>query len=174
MENNGKTIIYIVLALILGLGGGYYYGSKVFYEKGHSVGYEQARVEIKTQLENKRIVEPTPTEVRVISGTIQSIGNSQFVIESRLPFDPTLPEGQQSRTVTKTVTITPETEITVRVVEANKEPAKAGVPFRPFIVKNSKIDFSTLKVSDSVVVEASENIANKATFEAVSVFKNSQ
>lgn len=174
MENNGKIITYIVGALLLGLIGGYYIGSTSGYSSGHLAGYEKARGEIKTRLEDQRIVEPTPEDVRIISGNIVSIEDNKFIIESRLPYDPTLPEGEQSRTITKTVLVTPATEITIRTVEANKEQPKAGEPFRPFIVRNSKIDFQSLKVSDPVIVESAENIAGKPTFEAVSVFKNSQ
>ncbi len=109
-----------------------------------------------------------------MSGKIRSIGNNQFVLESQLPFDPTLPEGGQIKTVTKTVLITTNTEISIRTVEANNSVPKKGEPFRPFIVKNAKIEFKALEVSDAVVVEAHENIADKTSFEAVSVFKNGQ
>lgn len=169
MENNGSTKVYVVAALLLGFIGGGYLG----FMRGSSTGYEEARVEIKTRLEDNRYVEPVAKDVRVISGTIQAIGDNQLTLESRLPFDPTLPEGEQNRTITRTVLITPKTEITVRVMEENKQPPKPGEPFRPFLFKNVKLDLKELKTSDAVTVEAGENIADKESFEAVSIFKNS-
>ncbi len=170
MENNGSSKVYILLALVAGLAGGYYYGSTVYYNKG----YEQARTEIKTNLENKRIIEPTAKDVRVISGKIISINGNQFVLESQLPFDPTMPEGQQVKTIIKTVIVVSATEISTRTVEANKAIQKAGEAFRPFIVKDIKIKLNDLKIADAVVVEAGENIADKTSFNAVTIFKNGQ
>ncbi|MDO8493668.1 MAG: hypothetical protein Q7S19_03960 [bacterium] len=170
MEDNQNSKVYIFAAVVLGLSVGYYFGSV----RGYSSGYETARADIKTRLEDKKIIQPTLADIRVISGTIRSIGANQFVMESQLPYDPTLPEGEQVKTVSKTVLITSATLISVRTVEANQATPKAGETFRPFIVKNVKIDVSALKISDAVVVEAGENIADKTSFEAVSVFKNSQ
>ncbi len=173
MENSENKKIYIIIAMVFGILGGYLYGSKIAYNKGYAVGYEKSRVEIKSRLEEKRIVEPTPKEIRIISGKIISIGDNQFVLESQLPFDPTLPEGQQTKTVTKTVLVTPTTEISTRTVESNRTPPKSGETYKPFSVKIVKTDFESLKVSEQVVVEASENIVDKDLFKAVSIFKNS-
>lgn len=169
MENQ-NTKFYVAIALLVGLLGGYYYGGK----SGYSIGYESARVEIKSRLEERRIIEPVSKEIRIISGVIQSLGDNQFVLESRLPFDPTLTEKEQNRVITKKVLVTPSTEISVRKVEANSERPKAGEPFRPFVVKNLKSKFKSLKVSEAVVVQAAENIADKSSFEASSIFKNEE
>jgi hypothetical protein len=174
MENNSKTIVYVAIALTIGLGAGYYYASTASYQRGYSLGYEKAREEIKSRLEDTRTIEPTPKDIRIISGTIKSIGENQFTIESRLPFDPTMPGGGQSRSVIKTVFITPSTEIVIEIIEANNATPKSGEQFRPFIVKRSKVDLKSLRVSDAVVVEASENIINKTSFDAISVIKNNE
>lgn len=170
MENNQKIIIYIVVALVLASGGGYYLG----YSMGNSSGDASARAEVKKQLEDKRIIQPTPTEVRVISGVIQSIDDDQFVIEAQTQFDPTQPESKQAGTISKTVMISSATKISVRTMVENRTPPKEGEPFRPFIISNIETDFKSLKVGDAVVVEAGEDISNKASFEAVSIFKNNQ
>lgn len=174
MENNWKVGSYIIVALLLGFFSGFYFGSIVSYERGYSVGEEDTRVEIKTRLEDTRTIEPTPKEMLIISGTIQSIDDNKFVLESRLPFDPTLPAGEQVKTITKTVLVNSSTKISARVVEENREAPKTGEPFKPIIVRNVEIDFKSLKVADAVSVEASEDITNKSSFEAVTVFKNGQ
>lgn len=170
MENNGTSKVYIIVALLLGVAGGYYLGSL----RGYSSGYEVARVEIKTRLEETRVIEPVAKDVRIVSGTILSIGKGQFVLESKLPYDPTTPEGTQQKTVTRTVVVTDSTAINTRTTEANRAVPKAGEQFRPFITTNIKLDFSSLEVSDQVVVESGENISNKTSFKAVSIFKNGQ
>ncbi len=169
MDNNNSKI-YVAAALALFLALGFYAGYVFFYNRG----YEQARSDIKTRLQDKRIVEPTPTQVLVVSGKIASIGTNQFILESQLPYDPTLPESEQQKTISKTVLITPATTITVRTVTANNIPPKPGEAFRPFIVSNTKTDLSSLKVGDAVVVQANQDISNLSSFEAASVSKNGQ
>src|SRR3989338_416650 len=96
MESN-KIVSYIIISLLLGLLAGYYVGS--------SVAYEQARSEIKSRLEERRIIEPRAKETKTVSGVIKSLGDSQFVLEISRPFDPTLSLSEQSGLSTKTVLI---------------------------------------------------------------------
>ena len=168
MEND-KTKVYVVITLMAGLVLGYYYGSA----RSYSLGYDKARLEIKSRLEEKRIIEPVAKEVRIISGVIKSIGDNRFILESHLPFDPTLSEDQQNRLATKTILVTASTKISIRTLETDQEPRKPGGLVQPFVVKNLKTDFKSLRISEVVVVEAEENIANKSSFEASAIFKNS-
>ena len=163
--DNDKKKIYAIATFILGLVLGYYYGL--------TRGYSKARTEIRSKLEDQKILEPVQKEMRVISGVIRSIGNSQFILESRLPFDPTLSDTEQKKVITKKVLISSNTEISVRTVEANPQQPKSDELFRPFTVKILKTDFKSLKVSEQVVVEAFEDIAFKESFEAKAIFKNS-
>ena len=172
MENN-KFKILAVVTLLVGLLGGYFFGSAQGYKAGYIGGYEKSRGEIKDKLIENRMIEPTPTEVRTISGTIRSIGENQFVLESRLSYDPTLARDAQ-KTITRTVSVSPDTTITVRVVVESTEKPKPGEPIRPFVIKNETSDFKSLKVDEQVIVEAGENIANETQFVAKEIFKNAQ
>ncbi len=170
MDNNFKSAVLIIVALIVGIIGGYYFGSN----QGYTSGYETARGEISTRLVDKGVVQAIPKQLLSISGTIKSIANNQFVLDSQIPYDPTLPDSAQKQMVTRTVLVTPATEITIRSVVQNTAKPKANEPFSPFIVTNTKTNFSSLKVGDQVSVGSVVNILNKTTFEASSIFKNAQ
>jgi hypothetical protein len=169
MENK-KLGILVVAALIFGIFGGYFFGSK----GGYSSGYETARVEIKQRLVESQVVEPTPEEVMVISGTIKSIGSDRFTIESRIPYDPTLGQEEQNSYTTRTVLVGSATEIFIRKVEVNNATTNPGQPVRPFVTRNDKVALSALKADDQVVVQSGENIANKTEFTATTVIMNSK
>lgn len=171
MDNN-KLKILVAVALVLGLLGGYMYGSTSGYGRGYAVGYEKSRGEIKQRLVDTKLIEPTPQEIKIVSGTVKSLGDNRFVLESRLPYDPTLPRSEQGGTVTRTVIVTADTGITIRTVEVSNQKAKPGEPIRPFVVKNVKADFKSIVVGDQVVVESNENIADKTEFEASLIFLN--
>lgn len=170
---NIKTTIGLMAGVLFCFGAGYYVGSLHGYSSGYSNGYQKSRVEIKQRLVETKLIDPTPLEIRTISGTIKSIGVSQFVLESRLPYDPTLSNNDQ-RAIERTVVVTPNTAITIRTIQSATEKPKPGEPIRPFVVRNDKVEFSSLSVGEQVIVGASENIANKMQFEANAIFKNSQ
>lgn len=171
---NEKLKMFAVLTLVVGLIGGYLYGSSSGYNQGYSVGYTKAQGEIKQRLVDTKLIEPAPREVKIISGTIKSLGDSQFVLESRLPFDPTLPTSEQGKTVIRTVKVVASTNITVRTIQVSNQRLKPGEPIRPFVVNTIKSNFKAIKVGSQIIVEAAENIANVTQFEAKTIFLNGQ
>ncbi len=146
--NKKSLIIFIVLALIVGAVGGYFYGA--------DAGKKSADANLKALVE---VAFPAPAnEIYSIDGQIKEIHGAVLTLETD-SFDDYLPhvDGTEKKTENRYVTITPDTKMSsVNIFNVDEN----GTP----ITKD--LSFENLSEGMWVTAWSSENIRNAKEFNA--------
>ncbi len=153
MQN--KVIYFIAIALIIGLGIGFFLGQM----NGKKIGTAQ------TETKYAPIVDaafpPPPAEMIVLSGVVKSTYGATIVIEINDP-DDYLPHADGSLRAKQTRTVNVLGNTTYATVNFGKFD-KQGNPTR------TPITFNDIKTGDTVTVHAATNIKTAQTFNATAV-----
>jgi hypothetical protein len=161
-EGHKPKILLIVLGAILGslVTAVYYHGKIAKIQNQASFIQSQASNEtgpgnIPTSPVMPKI--PIPNEVTSISGTVEKIEGKTLTVK-------TFFFGEQK---TYTMTVGDNTKIQKSEIKKELPTPEEGKPFEPFTLTDAKL--SDIRQNDKVVIEANENIKNKASFEAKTV-----
>ena len=166
------TIAGVVVALVIGLAGGYFWG----YAKGGAA----VTASYAPKIAQVSALFPVPQDVRALSGKITSIGSASITLAAS-PLSPN--PFNDGFIVNRTVMVDDATVFTSSRQKTPAEmsvpqavvatPTKPGVPPvplpppSPFITTSST--FSNLQVGDTVTVISDNDIAKAATFTATSI-----
>ena len=174
MEEDAKSkyVIFIsiaVVALIIGVGAGFFAGIKT----GINFGVTESKC---LQISSNTPF-PMPSDIRTVTGTVKSISGNTLVLS-------VLPQTIGSNIAERTVSIDSSTKVVQETqkssavfqkeVNAFMKKMNAGnsnenslTPPTPFIEKTASVD--DLVVGMNVVVSTNENVKNKASFVAAKI-----
>lgn len=179
MENQPKLVIkkdvhllsYVLLvSLIIVVGFAcFYLGLKRGVRKGEQV----MMIQYEKAIKNNSVIIPGITdsskEILSISGKITAINDKVLSVEAAKPAASVLELGQK---ITYKVTVKDDTKIEQMsnplefLSTVNNNTNQLTLPTIP---KNKTLNFSDLKVNQSVTASASTNIRNKTSFEATTI-----
>lgn len=158
MENKNVAWGIVVVALLVGFFGGWYYGKVAgVKESDHTVSNLKQSLDM--------FVPPLPDVVNVLGGKITAINGDSFAIEIPSLTDRYPKPGVPMVTETKTIRVTSETVLT----DTNFDPKtfKNGLP------QTKTISASDLKTGDTISVTISENARTEQNLTAVSINRSS-
>jgi hypothetical protein len=175
--SDGKKTITILLILIIGIAVGFTAGR---YSKSgsKSSSSKTADSNCEAKLEKVKTMLPSVSETKFIFGKIKEIKNDAIMLEAA-SINP-LETSPSIRTVTikdgakfiksefkDNAVFQKEMDEYQKTAAAQTDKTQILAPPTPFTEK--EITFSDLKVDDQISVEASENIEDKDSFEAVKI-----
>lgn len=175
-EINSKTYVLLTAVFIVGILLGYLVGSGA-KNQAYQLGLEMGRAEVEQEYQKKIEAAfpsmPEPAEVYSITGKITNIEGQTLTLKVTLPVSSPL---EEPRTEIKTVQVTNATTFVKQMTKspeefmAEEEAFAAGEREAPPSLYNEEaIDFSELKIGDTITAESGENIKGKTSFEAEKV-----
>lgn len=171
--SGGKKTITILLVLIIGIAvgfvGGRYYKSKSSSNKIADSGCE-------AKLEKAKTMFPSMLEMKSVSGKIKEIKEKTIVLEAiginpleDLPVTREITIGENTKIVKSEskdqAAFQKEMEEYQKIISTQTDkPQSPPIPF-----SEKEVSLVDLKIGDQVLIEASENIKDKTSFEAVKI-----
>jgi len=155
-------------------------GDKAMMKKGtYEEGFEAARM----KLQESGFLPPAVTDIRTLSGSVKSVGDGSFVLESS--FRNPNPLDEKKYPSERTVSATAETKIFRQEAKNPEEQQRefaafqralqqgqtGVVPPQPF--NRVEIKLSELRPGDIVTATAAENILDAASFSATEIIVQS-
>jgi hypothetical protein len=175
-----RLIIALVLALFVGMAIGYGIGRRQGFLLGTALGHQVA-LGILPSTPVYKTIPLLPDEIYSVAGTIQAIEGNKIVFESASLKEPNVPGGAQVTEV-RSVIVTAATKIVhVDFVAPEALAIESGESFpgssnlkailddlfpRPV---ESPITFADLRVGDSIIVTAAENLISIYDFAATKI-----
>lgn len=157
-EEKNKIVVFAIIALVIGLAGGYWYGKAVAVK-------ETGKTIQKLEQSLSLFVPPLPDVINGIGAKITNKAGTTITVE--IPsFTDRYPEpGKPQATETRTVRITKDTKITE--TDFNQKTFKNGMP------QTKSITAGDLKIGDVVSVTVKENARTEQNLTATQINRSS-